>query len=203
MKQKKLKKTKKPFSYYAGSLLMVLAISAVIYIYAPIIKLHFFPPQRYIEIPKNQYVLSIPSIKATSPIVPNVDPWNETVYKAELKKGVAHAKGTALPGQKGGTYLFAHSSDYPWNITRYNTAFFNLNKVKVGDTIFIYYGKDVFNYSVKDIKEVWPTEVEHLSTRNADLIMQTCTPTGTDLKRLLVFATLTSQTAQHSEVNVK
>lgn len=178
---------------------MISAASILLYIYFPIIRTYFFPPptpQQTVEASQesDSYWIEIPKINAANPIVIDVDPWNAEEYKESLKDGIAHAKGTALPGEKG-TYLFAHSSDYPWNITRYNTAFFKLHELENGDSIIIHNGNTTFKYQVVDIKEVWPTEVQYLKNPNADLILQTCTPIGTDLRRLLVFAELKSADA--------
>lgn len=104
---------------------------------------------------------------------------------------MAIAKGFAKPGQLGTTYIFAHSSDSPWRITSYNTVFFRLGALKKGDLIEIRYNNQNFKYRVSYSLEVWPDEIEAL-TQNKDnqLILQTCTPVGTSLKRLLVFAYL-------------
>lgn len=168
---------------------MVAGITLLGYIYFPLLKAYFFPtPQPVIAaIESDEYWISIPTISASAPIINNVDPWDEESYKEALKQGIAHAQGSALPG-KGKSYLFAHSSDYPWNITRYNTAFFKLHELKKGDTILIQNGDKKITYSVTETKEIWPTEVEYFNNQTADLILQTCTPIGTDLKRLLVFA---------------
>lgn len=182
--------TNQKIQRHIGTVFMLLGVCSLLYIYFPILRAYFFPeppPQQAHAQTVDSYWIEIPKISAAAPIITNVDPWDEVVYKDALKKGIAHAKGSALPG-KGKTYLFAHSSDYPWNITRYNTAFFKLHELKSGDTITIYADKTPYVYTVTDIKEVWPTEVEYLKNQTADLILQTCTPIGTDLKRLLVFA---------------
>lgn len=183
----------KKFQQKIGTFMMIAGVSLFLYIYYPIVQTYFFPPpqpqQAHASKTENSYWIEIPKIKAAGPIIKNVDPWNEKEYKNSLKKGIAHAKGTSLPGGKG-TYLFAHSSDYPWNITKYNTAFFKLHELQSGDTINISNGEKTYEYRVTDIKEVWPTEIQYLKNPNADLILQTCTPIGTDLKRLLVFAQL-------------
>lgn len=99
------------------------------------------------------------------------------------------ASGFAKPGESGTTFIFAHSSDSPWNITSYNTVFFRLGELKSGDLIEVKYDGQDFKYSVSHSIEIWPNEVEALTKNSEDqLILQTCTPVGTSLKRLLVFA---------------
>lgn len=155
-------------------------------IYIPILKLYL--PLKPEPVNSSQSI-TIPKINASSPLVDNVDPWNESEYREALKQGVAIAKGFAKPGESGTIYIFAHSSDSPWRISSYNTVFFRLGELKKGDLIEINYNGKKYSYLVDYLVEVWPNEVEAVTrnTRN-QLILQTCTPIGTSLKRLLVFA---------------
>ena len=111
------------------------------------------------------------------------------IYNKALQNGVAHAKNTALPGQKGTAFLFAHSSGNPWELTRMNTIFLRLGELQNGDVIEIVSNGKMLKYKVVDKKEVDPTEVDFLlKSEKTQLVLQTCTPIGTSLKRLLVFA---------------
>lgn len=135
--------------------------------------------------------ISIPKISAYAPLIDNVDPWNGTEYRKALRSGVALASGFSKPGQSGTAFAFAHSSDSPWNITSYNTVFFRLGELKSGDEIQVNYNGQYFKYTVSYLIEVWPNEVEAVTKGDGDqLILQTCTPVGTSLRRLLVFAKL-------------
>lgn len=135
--------------------------------------------------------IDIPKINAQATIIPDVDPWNQAIYGPALQKGVAQAKGTALPGDKGTSFLFAHSSELPWKMTRQNTSFLRLGELQLGDLILIRRGGNEYKYTVESKQEVWPNEVQYLKQDQGDkLILQTCTPVGTALKRLLIFATL-------------
>lgn len=135
------------------------------------------------------YSIFIPKINAYAPLIPNVDPWNEKEYHEALTRGVAVAKGFAQPGQPGTTYIFAHSSDLPWRISSYNTVFFRLGELKQNDEIYIKKDGMEYKYKVLNSIEVWPNEVEAITKNTGNqLILQTCTPIGTSLKRLLVFA---------------
>jgi LPXTG-site transpeptidase (sortase) family protein len=133
--------------------------------------------------------ITIPKIKAQSPVIENVDPWNEAAYGEALKHGVAQAKGTSLPGQHGTVYLFAHSSGLPWDLTHFNTIFLKLGELQNGDKILIRRNGKDYPYKVTDKKEVDPSEVQYLlDTKKTQLVVQTCTPIGTSLRRLLIFA---------------
>lgn len=181
-------KTRNKVLFHIGNSLILLSILSILFVYFPLLDVYFFPPEQHI-IKKQGIFISIPKIHAYAPVVENVDPWNEKLYQEKLKMGVAHAKGTSLPGEKGTSFLFAHSSDLPWNITRYNTAFFRLSELQQGDTIELMKDGEKFVYKVVDRKEVSPSEVKYLQPQKKDqLILQTCTPPGTSLKRLLIFA---------------
>ena len=137
-----------------------------------------------------QFSILIPKIGANSRVISNVNPANESEYLAALQKGVAQAKGTAFPGEGGHIYLFAHSTDYVWNVNTYNAVFYLLYKLDINDEIDLFYKGQRYTYRVVDKTIVDPSQVEYL-TRKTDyelLTLQTCWPPGTSLKRLLVFA---------------
>lgn len=132
----------------------------------------------------------IPKIGANANVVANVDAGNDTEYLDALQHGVAHAEGTAFPGEGGHIFMFAHSTDYIWNVGTYNAVFYLLYKLEVGDEVNIFYKGERFVYKVTGKEIVDPLQVEYL-TRKTDsefLTLQTCWPPGTTLKRMMVFA---------------
>lgn len=149
-------------------------------------------PPLIIEPVNKQSAIVVEKIDANSPVVLNVDPGKEEVYKAALLRGVAHAKGTVLPGEKGNSYLFAHSAGNPWDIARYNAIFYLLRELEVSDRVVIFRDGWRYDFRVYDKKIVEPTEVQFLNAEydQPTLTLQTCWPPGTVLKRLLVFARL-------------
>lgn len=190
MKEKRTLK-KKPFLYYIGNFLIVISLLGLAYIFWPIAQLYLAPPPPIQKPTDRSFQILIPKIHAQAKVIEQVNSWNEHEYKEALRVGVAHAKYSSLPGGIGTIYLFAHSSMYPWEMTRSNTAFFRLGELKIGDTIVLYRGGKQYNYAVSSKKTVWPTELSYLLEGNkTQLILQTCTPIGTDLQRLLVFAEL-------------
>lgn len=132
----------------------------------------------------------IPKINANSTIIASVDTSSYDEYIKSLGKGVAHARGTAYPGDKAHIYLFAHSTDNILNVGTYNAIFYLLYKLEKNDQIYLYYQGKKHVYSVLSKKVVNPTEVHYLTRSSAEefLTLQTCWPPGTTLKRLLVFA---------------
>lgn len=162
-----------------GDFLIIFSLLFISWIYYPILTAYFFPAP---ALKDSSYYISIPKIGARSPIIDNVDPWNQDEYKKALKKGVASAKGIS-------NFLFAHSSLPPWEMTRTNTPFLRLGELKNGDEIIVHKSGQDYVYNVVDKKEVWPNQVGYLiDNGNEQIILQTCTPIGTDFKRLLVFA---------------
>lgn len=170
---------------------MLIPIIVMLYIYYPLLFVYITPP-KILPTPQKGIFIEIPKIQAQAPILENVDPWNENEYQQKLENGVAQAMGSSPVGSTSGTiYLFAHSSELPWRITRQNTAFFKLEQLKSGDVIKLIKDGVEYIYFVKEKKTVWPNEVKYLKDLKKDqLILQTCTPIGTSLQRLLVFATL-------------
>jgi LPXTG-site transpeptidase (sortase) family protein len=164
-----------------GNLLIIISIVLLAYIYFPLASYYFYPSTTNAHIDSG-YFIKIPKISAQATIVDDVDPFNKSEYEKALEKGVARAKGYD-------NFYFAHSSQAPWKITRTNTPFLRLGELEKGDQIIIHKdGKDLV-YKVSHKKEVWPGEVQFLKGEE-DLILQTCTPIGTDFKRLLIFGKL-------------
>lgn len=138
-----------------------------------------------------QFSVVIPKINANEKVVANVDPSNEGEYLNVLQHAVAHAKGTALPGINGTTFLFAHSTDEFWNVGRYNAVFYLLNKMNLGDEVVVFYNGTRYDYKVSETKIIEPTDTQYLDAKlqqGEKLVLQTCWPPGTAWKRLLVFA---------------
>jgi len=46
---------------------------------------------------------------------------------------------------KGTIFLFAHSTDAPWNIIRYNAVFYLLRELDAGDGIIVFFLGKRFN----------------------------------------------------------
>lgn len=181
-----------------GNAFMAFSFFILVFIYYPVIRMYIVPTSAAQQLDKNAFYIEIPKIGIGSPVIPSVDPFDERVYRAALEKGIAHAKGTPLPGEPGVSFLFAHSSDLPWRISRYNTPFLRLGELEKGDIIIVRRDRERYEYRVLGKEVVWPDEVEYLLNaqkeelrdEDSQLILQTCTPIGTSFQRLLVFAEL-------------
>ena len=136
------------------------------------------------------FSIVIPKIGANARVLSNINAAEQKDYLDALKNGVAHTAGTAFPGEGGHIFLFAHSTDYFWNVSTYNAIFYLIHKLAPGDEIDLFYQGQRYVYRVIGSEVVDPSEVQYLTrkTNKEFLTLQTCWPPGTTLKRLLIFA---------------
>ncbi len=142
---------------------------------------------------KEGFKIMIPKIDVRSEVLPGINPFDKNEYIPALKKGVAQAKGTALPGEEGNIFIFAHSTDNPLNVSHYNAIFYLINKLVAGDKIYLVYQGKYYRYVVESTKIVGAKEINYLKTqeKRRTLTLMTCWPAGTTLKRLLVTGVFT------------
>lgn len=142
----------------------------------------------------DNFGIVIPKILANAKVIDNVDPYDSHDYQVALTKGVAHARGTALPGHSGNDFIFAHSSGNWYDANRYNSVFYLLHKLEKGDEIYLFYQKNKYLYKVTEKVFADQSDVGFLSPRTKDnssvLTLMTCWPPGTTLKRLIIKAAL-------------
>lgn len=202
--QKELKSRKKTALFLLWTGVIFIAVSTVLFflIFGQVVKeevkydLHAVTrkgqPEAVITPVNDAFGIIIPRIGANAPIIQNVDPFNEEEYQVALSKGIAHAKGSALPEHtnKGSVFLFAHSAANFYEANRYNAVFYLLNKLEKKDPIYVFYNEKKYTYFVTETKIVNEDQVELLSGRSnqEQLILMTCWPAGTSFKRFLVFA---------------
>jgi sortase A len=148
--------------------------------------------------PEDQrFRIKISKINVDSNVLANVDASDKDAYTAALKEGVAHAKGTGLPGEDGENktiFIFAHSTDGTWNISRYNALFYDLKQLQPGDEVEITFWGKKYLYRVKEQRILDADDTTFLipQKEKETLILQSCFPPGTTWKRLVVTAELVS-----------
>lgn len=102
-----------------------------------------------------------------------------------LRKGVWRLPHTSTPDKGGNTVLVGHRFTYSGQ-----AVFYHLDKVKQGDHISVTWQGKLYNYEVKVIKVVPPTEVSvEANTKEPMLTIYTCTPLLTAKDRLVIQAT--------------
>ena len=139
-----------------------------------------------------RFSINIEKINARSIVVENVDTGIEKEYLEALKNGGAHAKGTNFPGQGKNIFIFSHSVASPEYISQYNAVFYELYKLAEGDEIDIYFSGVKYTYEVSGTEIVSASDVDFITKDHGGetLILQTCDPPGTTLRRLLIIAGL-------------
>ncbi|PIZ72935.1 hypothetical protein COY06_06040 [Candidatus Peregrinibacteria bacterium CG_4_10_14_0_2_um_filter_41_8] len=115
----------------------------------------------------------------------------ENDLQTALRNGVVHYPGTPWPGQSGNVVVTGHSSYYPWDPGRFKDVFAVLHNVKIGDEIIVFHNQQKYRYQVTESSVVLPQQVQVLAdTGDNRITLLTCTPIGTNLKRLIVTAKL-------------
>lgn len=137
-----------------------------------------------------EFGIVIPKIGANARIIAHVDPFDSAAYQKALTRGVAHAKGSHVPGDGKNTFLFAHSSMSFYDALRYNSVFYLLNKLERDDEILVYYHGIRYPYRVIDVRFLPPSMVQYLFSvpKTETVTLMTCWPPGTTAKRLIVIA---------------
>ncbi len=128
----------------------------------------------------------IPKIGVEAPIVFSESRGTSEI-NALLLDGVVHYADTANPGEIGNVFITGHSSYYWWSKGQYNTVFSILDKLVVGDVIYVNYNHRRYTYKVYETKVVSPRDTSVLQQGDSSILtLMTCTPVGTNYKRLIV-----------------
>jgi LPXTG-site transpeptidase (sortase) family protein len=133
--------------------------------------------------------IGIENIKISS----NVESSEEKVYDRYLKSGLAHFKGTPLPGDGGNSFIYGHSAVETF-FSRHNnlpeTIFTRLENIEIGNKVYIDRDGDRLEYIVRNKKIVSPEDFSILQTQNdkETVTLMTCWPLGVGTKRLVVVA---------------
>ena len=132
---------------------------------------------------------NIPLIDIQQKKVEWVDELND-IFMKELENGVIRYPGSAKPGDAGNSFIFGHSSNFPWMQWEYNDVFSLLDKVSYDDEIVVYYGQEKHIYKIRTKNVISPGDVSVLQNEVSDdrskLTLMTCWPIGTTLNRLVL-----------------
>lgn len=110
-----------------------------------------------------------------------------------LQNGVVHFDGAPMPGQVGNVVIFGHSSGALWAPGDYKFIFTTLDKLQIGDQIYVYREGVRYTYTMTDSQVVSPADIGVLKSSNThELTLITCTPVGTSTNRLVINAEQTS-----------
>ncbi len=143
---------------------------------------------------KNDMYITIESVGIKDiKISSNVESSNEAVYNQYLKNGVAHFRGTPLPGDGGNSFIYGHSaveSFFSRHRDLPETIFSRLNDIDIGQKVVVNKDDKVLEYTVRSKKIVEPEDFTILQPlQNKETVtLMTCWPLGLGTKRLIVVA---------------
>jgi LPXTG-site transpeptidase (sortase) family protein len=142
-----------------------------------------------VPIASDAHSIKIEKINVDAPVIYDQKVVNESAFLQALHNGVVHYPNTAMPGQQGNVVIFGHSSGQWWAPGNYKFVFTLLDKLTIGDRIFLDYQGKRYIYKVYNTQVVAPTDLSVLNQgSNNILTLITCSPVGTSSKRLIVRA---------------
>lgn len=129
--------------------------------------------------------------------IPLVDVANRTIswqnelqeiFMKELEKWVVRYPWSVKPWEIWNSFIFWHSSNFPWIKWDYNDIFSTLNNVKFWDEVIIYYNQKKYVYTVKqrNIINPWNVSIFKWNRSKAQVMIMTCRPIWTTLNRLVL-----------------
>lgn len=143
--------------------------------------------------------LYIPRIDKNVPLVtvPTHRNWQQLEKNIQkgLQEGVVVHPISHEPGTFGNFFVTGHSSYYKWDPGRFKDVFALLHEVEAGDTVEVYWEGKKYTYELKARSVVLPTETQVLNqpSNNSILTLMTCTPVGTNKKRLILVGELVDE----------
>lgn len=129
--------------------------------------------------------------------IPLIDIKNRTVsgqnelndiFMKELENGVIRYPWSVKPGEIWNTFIFWHSSNFPWIKWEYNDVFSLLDNVWINDEVVVYYNQKKFVYKInkKNIISPWNVSIFKGNKTKAQVMIMTCRPIWTTLNRLVL-----------------
>lgn len=134
--------------------------------------------------------LLIPKLNIDVPVAFSIP---TTDVMSAMNHGVAQFSipgANALPGQIGNLVISGHSAGDIYSSNPYKFIFSGLERLSVGDLIYVNYNSTRYTYQMTGSSVVEPTDVSALiyPTDKPVLTLITCTPLGTSRYRLLISA---------------
>lgn len=154
---------------------------------------HPLPSVRGLDIEKyvsnKSFAITMPSLNVSDLAIEHpTDATTSAGLLAPLQRGVGHL--FSFPGDGGSVLVYGHSSNYPWDVSGFAKIFRNINKLKVGDKVYVTYGGKFVVYQVTGHQTVPAGDLASVTASNdgEELILYTCWPPDSTDKRYLVRA---------------
>lgn len=140
--------------------------------------------------------LIIPKLNVDVPVAFGIN-YNDVM--SAMNHGVAQFMipgANAMPGEVGNLVISGHSAGDIYSSNPYKFIFSGLERLEVGDLIYINYNSVRYTYQMTKSETVEPSNVAALvyTTTKPMLTLITCTPLGTSRYRLLITAEQISPT---------
>jgi len=137
---------------------------------------------------------NIPLVEVTEPLIGNEQELND-IFMKDLENGVVRYPSSVKPGEDGNTFIFGHSSNFPWIKGNYNEVFALMDKLSYWDEIIVYYDQKKYVYVIREKQVIDPKNVGVIkkAALKPRLTLMTCWPIGTTLNRLIVAAELVEE----------
>ena len=141
--------------------------------------------------------LIIPDLNINAPLIDTeasgVIDFSKENFDEELTKGVVKYPTTPVPGNKGNTLIFGHTSSEWWKKNEYGVIFRNIPKLKAGEKFYVIWNGKKTTYEMVERKVVRPKEVENYYHEFSDkeesyLTLMGCYPIWTADKRMMIVA---------------
>lgn len=134
---------------------------------------------------------NIPLLDVKDQVVKDSKELND-IFMKELSDGIVRYPSSAKPWEEGNSFIFGHSSNFPWMEWNYNDVFSTLDNVVFDDEIIVYYGQEKYKYKIREKTVIKPGDVSILKRDKGkkEITLMTCWPIGTTLNRLIVIGEL-------------
>ena len=135
--------------------------------------------------------IEISAIEINAPII-IPDGTSDRDFEIALNKGVVYFPGSAEPGKEGVAIFLGHSAPAGWPKINYDWVFSELDQLKEGDKIDLYFENRKYTYSVieKVFLEIGES-VPLYSSDDSEIILLSCWPPGKNIKRIGIRGILT------------
>lgn len=112
----------------------------------------------------------------------------DNIFMKELEYWIVRYPGSAKPWRVWNSFIFGHSSNFPWIAWDYNDVFSRLWQLEEWDIVFSYYDQKKYKYKISTKKVIKPDDVSILKRdkNKKELTLMTCWPIGTTLNRLIL-----------------
>lgn len=140
----------------------------------------FYDRENSLEIPSLGLVTSLVKGKTT----------NVASLEKDLDNGVVYYPGSVDPGKNGQIIVLGHSAPPGWPRIKHDWVFTDINSLKPGDQIILYFDNARYVYSVTDkeiIHKGQDIAVGEVTNKNV-LTLISCWPPGKDQDRIAVSA---------------